>query len=636
MKRAYALLLGLVLFAAAAPAQNADVAAQLGYPQMILYNGKIVTMDDSSFENKVGTIVQAMAVRDGKLLATGTNAKVLALAGPPTKKIDLKGRTAMPSFILTHEHPTDWAFIEPRAFRHVLPGDDVIISRWLPSVPPKQQLALFEPTMREAVSKAKPGQWIRVLFNYGEDYQWATELMPLWRKSITKAWLDELAPNNPVTVKDGFINSIGNTKAVDEFGTVHPDLDFYTTGRRTGQPDPDRIRRVRQTGQMGRPLDPDAMMKGKTPILANLLKSEMELWATWGVTAFGSSPYAYHNLQAIDMLDKKGELPIRFAWSYTGPSWDTETLRVLAATQGHGTDHMWMVGAWSGSGSGCMTVPEKAEWKQMRAELGAIEEEGGGTRCAFAPGAVGREIMERIVASGLRIATMHTGGDKDIDYYMDAIEEGAKKGNLSLDEIRSMRFAFDHGAGAPRPEQIPRMKKLGMLASEINTILWETHRGASVIAKQYGIEYTSWVVPRKSLTEAQIPTGFEIDRPLPHKIFFFITKGMNRYNDRDQKVYGPNEKTDRIVQLKSLTRWGAYYLMKENVLGTLEPGKLADFIVLDKDILTVPEDQIPSIRVLMTAVQGKVVHLTSPFASEIGLPAVGSTTWKEELPKGWE
>ena len=636
MKKFLIVLLGSMFFALAAMAQNSDVAAILGYPETILYNGKIVTMDDASFDAKVGTIVQAMAVRGGKILATGTNAKIQSIAGPQTKKIDLKGRTVMPSFILTHEHPTDWTFIEPRAFNHVLPNDDVIISRWLPSVPPKEQLALFEPTMREAVAKAKPGQWIRVLFNYGEDYQWATELIPLFRKSVTKAWLDDLAPNNPVTVKDGFINSVANAKAIDEFATVHPDINFYESGRRGGQRDPARESRAARTGMLGRPLDPDAMLKGKLPVLADLLKSEMDLWASWGVTTFGSSPYAHSNLQAIDWLDKRGLMTSRFAWGYTGPAWDLETLRVLAATQGHGTDHMWMVGAWSGSGSGCMTVPERPEWKQIKAQMGGLDDEGGGTKCAFAPGAVGREIMERIVESGLRIATMHTGGDKDIDYYMDAIEAGMKKGGYTLDEIRSRRYAFDHGAGAPRPEQVPRMKNLGMLTSEINTILWETHRGASIIAKQYGVEYTSWVVPRKRLTEAQIPTGFEIDRPLPHKIFFFILKGMNRFNDRDQKTYGPDQKTDRIIQLKALTRWGAYYLLRENTMGTLEPGKVADYIVLDKDILTVPEDQIPSIQVLMTSVGGKVVHLRQAFASEIGMPAAGATTWKETLPKGWD
>jgi predicted amidohydrolase YtcJ len=157
-----------------------------------------------------------------------------------------------------------------------------------------------------------------------------------------------------------------------------------------------------------------------------------------------------------------------------------------------------------------------------------------------------------------------------------------------------------------------------------------------MIAKQYGIEYTSWVVPRKRLTEAGIQTGFEIDRPLPQKVFFFITKGMNRLNDRDGKVYGPDQRTDRIVQLKALTSWGAYYLMKEKTMGSLEAGKLADFMILDKDFLTVPEQEIPGIQVLMTAVGGKVVHLTPALASEFAMQPVGPTTWKEPIPDGWQ
>ena len=76
-------------------------------------------------------------------------------------------------------------------------------------------------------------------------------------------------------------------------------------------------------------------------------------------------------------------------------------------------------------------------------------------------------------------------------------------------------------------------------------------------------------------------------------------------------------------------------MLRENVMGTLEAGKYADFVILDKDILTVPEDQIPGIRVLMTAVGGKVVHLTSAFGGEIGMQPVGATTWKEKFPEGW-
>ena len=205
-------------------AQNAGVAAKLGHPQMILYNGKIVTMDDSSFESRVGTIVQAMAIRDSRILATGTNTDIQPLAGPQTKSVDLKGKTVLPSFFLTHEHPTDWAFQEPRAITRVLPNDDVVIHRWMPNRPPKEQLALFEPMMREALAKAKPGQWILLSFYWGPNYEWSKEMMVLFRDSIRKEYLDQLAPSNPVKVKNGFITSVVNQLGLDEEKKVHPNL----------------------------------------------------------------------------------------------------------------------------------------------------------------------------------------------------------------------------------------------------------------------------------------------------------------------------------------------------------------------------------------------------------------------------
>ncbi|OFV96691.1 MAG: hypothetical protein A3F68_12450 [Acidobacteria bacterium RIFCSPLOWO2_12_FULL_54_10] len=624
-----AMLFGLLLCGLLAQAQNANIAATLGYPQTILYNGKIVTMNDTTFTSNVGLTVQAMAVRDNKILAIGSTAEMRALAGPQTKQIDLKGRTVMPSFIMTHEHPTDWAFIEPQAFRHVLPNDDVIVSRWLPSVSGKEQVAQFEGVMKEAVAKAKPGQWVRATFNFGQDYEWASQVEDLFDKSITKEWLDQLAPNNPVTIKDGFINSQSNTKAVEEMAKVR-DLETYTPGPGGGG---SYGLRVLQTAKLGRPVDPDAMMRGKLPLLAEILKAEMELWASNGVTSFGSSPYAPSNLQAMHLLDSKGEMPARFAWGYTGPAWDKETLRTLSGTVGHGTDYLWLIGAWRDTGSGCMSISYRQEYIDQRKQ--ADPNFTGQQNCNFEPGTENRAILERIIESGIRIATLHTGGDKDIDYLMDAIETASQRAGITPEEVRAKRHAFDHGAGAPRPQQIPRLKSLNMMVSQINTILWETHRGASEIAKQYGIEYTNWVVPRKSVNDAQIINTFEIDRPLPHKVFFFITKGMNRLNDRDNIVYGAGEKTDRITQLKALTTWGGYYVMKEKLMGTLEPGKFADFMVLDRDVFTITEAEIPQTKPLMTVVGGKTIHLTADLAREVGASPVGPSTWKEPIPSGW-
>jgi len=101
------------------------------------------------------------------------------------------------------------------------------------------------------------------------------------------------------------------------------------------------------------------------------------------------------------------------------------------------------------------------------------------------------------------------------------------------------------------------------------------------------------------------------------------------------QVYGKEEALTVVEALRAYTALGAWLTFGERDTGTIEPGKFADFLILDKDFLAIPEAEIPALRPLMTVVGGKTVHLMAPFSTEIGQPAVGATAWKENFPPGW-
>jgi len=605
MKKALLPAIAVLFLCVAAFAQNADVARLLGYPETILYNAKVVTMDDDSFGPEVGTIAEAMAIRGDKILATGTNAQMRALAGPQTQQLDLKGRTVLPSFIHTHEHPTDWVWAHPESMKHVLGEDsDIMMVRWL-SGTGTEQLANWESVLKDMVAKAKPGQWLFLSFFWGPNYEYAQELNEAFPKVVTRERVDRIAPNHPVRIRNQWPlppQNMVNSKGVELVNKAFPPEE-QPTGSDASDP-------------LGRQLEPDVIFEGKTDLLARLLKAEMELWSAHGITTVASAPYTYHNFQALNYLDQRGEMPGRFAWGYIGPDFSMGTLRTIAGLLGNGTDYLWNVGAWGNAGGTCTTLQASPEVKASES-------------CSLAPGSRGNKILADIIKAGGRIATMHSGGDQDIDYFMDTIVKASREAGMTLEQIREKRHAFDHGSGAPRPDQIPIMKNLGMQVSLINTMLWENRRDydTSFRVRNYGIEYANWAVPRKSVTAAGIVNGFEIDRALPHKEFYFIWVGMTRYNEKEKRVLGAGERTDRITQLKSLTRWGAAYILREDRLGSLEPGKLADLIVLDRDFLTIPEDDIPNVKVLMTLVGGKTIHLMPALAQELKLSPAGPVTW---------
>ena len=337
----------------------------------ILYNGKIVTVDDHSFSSSLGTIAQAMHVRDGKILHLGNNAEIRAMAGPNTRVIDLNGRTVIPGFVLTHEHPWDWGSVNPYVLKKVL-TDDIVVARFLENGSPQENAKAFPGVLSEAVSKAGPGQWIYIVETSGKRF----ESQSMSNGGVGRALLDDsvrvpeemqitteqieaAAPDNPVyaggwLVQSGIKGGEGiNQRAIDEANQAMPDPRMNSLV----PVEDESIRSNSPARSTRRWMFGDVIMKDHYPQLVEIMKAELEWWAGYGMTSFASNAYTPSNLRVYRDLDSKRQMPVRYMWTW---NWNPEYLYSdpffltdLATRTGEGSDYLWYGGAIISVGAGC-------------------------------------------------------------------------------------------------------------------------------------------------------------------------------------------------------------------------------------------------------------------------------------------
>jgi predicted amidohydrolase YtcJ len=577
------LLLTVALIYSEAAAQTVPQLL-VSYPDMILHNGKIATMDDKNRSSNPGTVVQGLAIREGKILASGTNQQMLALKGPQTKIVDLKGRTVVPGIIDTHSHLFDYALDaqEQTAVRTRVrskPGDS-----W-DSIK-KQTLQI----VKDTVAKKKPGEWVALDLpreGVGADGKNVDGIVAARRGMIVnRKELDALAPNNPVYLKVR-TTSIINGRAMD-----------LVRGIWAGPMEPDLMREDGfSSNTLNRIIGSDFLVGGLEQ-LAQYYKDENFRWASYGVTTWSSSFRSHKSLAAYQLLDKKGEIGIRLAYT---PSLGTpiQLMPEMYGVSGYGTDYVWFAGAsmrgMDQSYPGILTTITNAPKDVKDRE---VYNEG------FS------EFIENAVASGLRIAGTHTAGDKTLDLMLDAIEKGSAKAKLTPEQIRAAGHAMDHCALNPRPDQIPRLKNLNITMSCAPKYIEDSPE----IMRDYGEQYISWIAPMKSIIDAGVKAVFESDDRDIFKVgtvFHYLDYMINR--EVEGKVYAGKERVDRVIALKTATSWAAEYVYRQNVLGTLERGKHADLLVLSSDYFTVPEREIRKVKPLLTMVGGKIVFQAPNF-----------------------
>ncbi len=622
----------LVMIILLASLQPGRALAQQQPMDMVVYNAQIITVDDHGFSSELGTIAQAMHIQDGKVLHLGSDAEIRAMAGPDTKQINLNGRTVIPGMILTHEHPWDWNPTEPYPVKAVL-NDGNVVARFLEGSP-DENVKAFPGVLSEAVEKAKPGQWIYIVLTYGKHYEyapWGTGRLgrkgldpasydPVGEGSgiINRAGLDAAAPNNPVVVRDVFVSMQMNQKAVEESRKVFNEPDVNPEPGASGG-----------AGPGFRWMFQNVVMKDYYPELVELMRLGLDWWAGYGMTTFASNIYDPMNIRVNGELDKKGLMPVRQMWSW---NWrnrrfasDQFYLNTIANLTGYGTDYFWFGGATIIQGRGCTSTPllESSTLAKSK-ETGLDGFYSARVRsCAYLPGSDYADQLYNYIRAGGRFVNHHMIGDGDVDNAMTIIVKASRDAGMTEEEIRAKRHTFDHSVMFPRPDQVDLMRHLGIITSGTP---FEIYLGSPAAYNLWGESVVNWEVPKKRLVDGKIYNSLELDHAIGTSDLTILKaiSWMITRESWDGKVYAPDQRVDRETALKISTIWGAYYVMRENVLGSLEPGKWADFVVLDRDYLTVPEEEIGNLRTFMTVVGGKVVHLVPSLARELGMQPAGA------------
>lgn len=616
MKNVYFSLLAISIFSLTSAGAQLELdekvtvpRAVVRFPDLIVYNAKIVTMDDAGINQNPGTIVEAMAVLDGKVMALGSSETILSYAGPQTQKFDLKGRTVIPGIINCHLHIHDQALTAWLARNPEKAREAVGVYR-IEGATAKELRHRIEVVLKENVRNLGEGKW--AFLNLPGDAGTGTGLGTkfLIDREITQKELDSLAPDNPVILvahPSYMVNSRAREMLEKIYG-IQPNLEeshedgFSPMGV-----------------EYRRSVIVDSYFADKVDLLAEIILVGLNQAAAQGMTAFSSHITGINNFNAyIHLLRKYGRLPIRFAFStYAGfqpnPKEAAGFYFRLGDRAGFGNDFFWETGVGvsnldSGPPMICTSVdlpPEqkKAEW------------------CRIAPGTEYSRAIYAILASKSRLALGHNYGDKSADYFMDLVEKAiAEEPGITLDYVRSRRFTIDHCGLYPRPDQLPRIKKLGIMLSCGVDVLDRTYPW---LEKVYGMDKAEWVSPVKSILNAGIPVAFETEFGIENGIFSRFTPFMTRKNSKGN-VVAPDQAVDRITVIKMATAWAAKFIMKEDVLGMLKPGFWTDFVVLNQDYFTVPLEQLDRTIPLMTVVGGKPVFLRQELARELGVEPIGA------------
>jgi hypothetical protein len=532
------------------------VWSQQREPDSVFFNGRFIT------ENAQLGIVEAVAVRDGRFVAVGSNSQVRALVGPATQQVDLRGQTVLPGLADNHFHSIGGG-----------PGVDLSRARSMDDV-----LA----AIRARAAATPVGQVIVTNSDWHEG-QLKEQRLPY------RGDLDRAAPNHPLVVVRGGHEYILNSAALAKWGITEktPEPDGGSIGRdKDGRLNGELVDRARNLVSL--PPAPSADREQTIKDLAAEHRRLNEAGLT-GIRYAGISP---DMLSVLREMARRRILTLRVNALLRVTSADNldGQLAAFAAKQDEGDEWLRVAGIKllvdGGFEGGFMREPYEEPWGKHATFRGLQ---------TFATEPYMR-VVRALNQRGWRVAT-HAVGDAAIDLVLDAYEAADRDRTIA-----GRRWSIEH-AFLPRADQFPRMKKLGVVISAQNHL----YLAAPSLKNYWGPTRAARVTPMRDYIDAGIPVSTGTDSAVvPYPPFWTLYHFITR-DTISAGVMGPEQRITREEALRAATLGNAYLTFEERSRGSIEEGKLADFIVLAKDFLTCSEKEIESMTVPMTVVGGRIV-----------------------------
>ena len=546
----------------------------LAAADLILHNGRIVTAD-AKF-----SIAQAISVTGGRIERVGTNAEVMKGRTAATQVVDLKGRMVLPGLIDAHVHALGAG-----------------LSEYKRKLPPLNSIGEIQAFIRERAQTTPAGEWIVV----------PRTLPPRLKEQRfpTKADLDVVA-THPVAFDGSYVWG-ANTMALKMSGITR-DTPNPPGGEVVKGPDgePNGILRNANRLLKGVPRELGYSEQEKLDALETMLK----LYAAAGLTAVGDRAVTEEDVAVYQKLKAAGKLPVRVVMT-----WRIDASRDVDAVVREVRERPWTTNQgddWLKFGTFKVTLDggQSVGTAYQRMPYGAYGRHLYGQTNPDARGTLFVEpkkltaIFSAARAKGWQL-TSHVQGGAAIDILLDVFEALDKE-----KPIRETRSQVMHGSFMSA-EAVARMKKMGILADVQPGWL---HLDVPALEKVFGYRTMRYFFPLQSFAQAGIVMaagsdhmiGHDKDKAVnPFNPFYSMWMAITRRTTEGKVIY-PEEKITREQALRMYTNGSSYLHFSEKKTGSLEAGKYADLVMIDRDLLTCAEDEIRAIQPLATLVEGKL------------------------------